>query len=97
MAKTRIIVIDQKDNVATALEPIKAGTEVSIEIKGSPERIRLLVDIPRGHKLAFRDIKKGDFVIKYGEPIGQSLTKITRGELVHVHNLASRPRLKEGR
>ena len=97
MAKARIIVIDKKDNVATALEPMKKGAEVSEEIQGSPEKIRLLSDIPLGHKLALRDIKKGDFVIKYGEPIGQSLTKITRGELVHVHNVVSKPRLRGGR
>ena len=97
MAKSRIIVIDKKDNVATALEPIKKGTEVSVEIQGSPEKIRLLSDIPLGHKLALRDIKKGGSVIKYGEPIGQSLTKITRGELVHVHNVVSKPRLRGGR
>ena len=47
--KTGIIVIDEKDNVATALETLSAGAEVSFEIQGHIARIRLLSDIPMGH------------------------------------------------
>ena len=57
--KTRVIVINEKDNVATALEPLKAGAEVSVEIEGHIEKITLLSDIPMGHKFALRDIEKG--------------------------------------
>lgn len=92
MAKARSIVIDRKDNVATALESLKRGAEISVEIQDATEKITLLSDIPLGHKFALRDIRKGDFVIKYGEPIGQSLRKIGRGEHVHVHNVASKSR-----
>jgi altronate dehydratase small subunit len=94
MAKARVIVIDEKDNVATALEPLSRGTEVAVEIRDNTENITLVSDIPPGHKFALRDIKKGDSVIKYGEPIGQSLAKIARGEHVHVHNVISKPRLR---
>ena len=31
-------------------------------------RLRLLRDIPEGHKFALAKIPKGDYVIKYGEP-----------------------------
>ena len=84
--------IDGKDNVATALEPLRRGAEVTVEIQDNVENITLVSDIPSGHKFALRDIKKGDSVIKYGEPIGQSLAKIARGEHVHVHNVISKPR-----
>ncbi len=87
--KTAIIVIDEKDNVATALEAMSAGAKVSFEVQGHIEKIKLLTDIPMGHKLALKDIEKGESVIKYGEPIGQSTSKISRGEYVHVHNVIS--------
>ena len=96
-AKTEIIVINEKDNVATALETLSAGTQVSVEVQGHVEKIRLLSDIPMGHKLALRDIEKGEAVIKYGERIGQSTSRISRGEYVHVHNVVSQIRGKSSR
>ena len=88
----QLIVINEKDNVAIALKPLKAGTKVSAEIQGRIEKMALLSDIPMGHKFALKDMEKGEAVIKYGEPIGQSMTKILRGEHVHIHNVVSRPR-----
>jgi altronate dehydratase small subunit len=90
--KTQVIVINEKDNVAIALKPLKADTKVSAEIEGHVEKIKLLSDIPMGHKFALKDMEEGEAVIKYGEPIGQSTTKIARGEHVHVHNVVSQPR-----
>lgn len=40
-----------------------------------------------GHKVALRDIKKGENVIKYGYPIGHALEDIKAGEHVHTHNI----------
>ncbi|MBR3084855.1 MAG: altronate dehydratase [Kiritimatiellae bacterium] len=42
-----------------------------------------------GHKYALADIPRGARVVKYGMPIGRATRRIARGELVHVHNLAS--------
>lgn len=89
---TQVIVINEKDNVATALKLLHAGTEVSVEVQGRVEKVRLLSDISTGHKFALKDMEEGEAVIKYGEPIGQSTAKITRGEHVHVHNVVSQPR-----
>ena len=36
--------------------------------------------IPAGHKYALCDIKKGEYVIKYGEIIGRSTADIKAGE-----------------
>ena len=89
--KIEVIVIHEKDNVAVSLEPLKAGTTVSVEVQSHIEKIRLLSNIPMGHKFALRDMDEGEAVIKYGEPIGQSTVKISRGEHVHAHNVVSQP------
>lgn len=46
-------------------------------------------NIPAGHKFAVKDIKKGEYIIKYGEIIGRATADIKKGEWVHTHNLAS--------
>jgi altronate dehydratase len=89
---TQVIVINGKDNVATALKGLSAGAEVSVEFQGRLQKISLPSDIPMGHKFALKDIEDGEAIIKYGEPIGQSTTRISRGEHVHVHNVVSQPR-----
>ena len=45
--------------------------------------------IPAGHKFALKDIKKGEYVIKYGEIIGRATADIKTGEWVHTHNVKS--------
>nr|WP_236783360.1 altronate dehydratase family protein [Arthrobacter dokdonellae] len=44
-------------------------------------------DVPRGHKIALRDVSAGDQVHKYGQSIGLATRPIKRGEHVHTHNL----------
>lgn len=46
-------------------------------------------NIPAGHKIALKDIKAGEPVIKYGEVIGRATKDIKAGEWVHSHNLKS--------
>ena len=43
--------------------------------------------IAAGHKMAIRDIAPGDWVIKYGLPIGLAKEAISVGHKVHEHNL----------
>ena len=45
------------------------------------------VNIANGHKYAARDIKEGENIIKYGEPIGHAICDIKSGEHVHTHNM----------
>ena len=45
--------------------------------------------IPLGHKVALRDIRQGDTVLKYGVSIGAAACDIRAGEHVHTHNLRS--------
>jgi altronate dehydratase small subunit len=88
----KAVVLSTKDNVATAIKSLKAGTSIAVEIESRAENVRLATDIPMGHKFALKDIEAGEAVTKYGEAIGQSTRKILRGEHVHVHNTVSRPR-----
>jgi len=95
-ARSKVIVINEKDNVATAIVPLKAASTVSLEAQGGKERVKILTEIPMGHKFALRDIEKGEDVIKYGEAIGLTTARISRGEHVHVHNVVSHRGRKEG-
>ncbi len=45
------------------------------------------VDISTGHKVALRDIKAGERVIKYGFPIGIAYKDISKNERVHTDNI----------
>ena len=47
------------------------------------------VNLEDGHKYARFDIKKGENVIKYGNPIGHATADIKKGEHVHTHNVAT--------
>lgn len=44
------------------------------------------VNIEDGHKYAVRDIKMGENIIKYGQPIGHATSDIKKGDHVHTHN-----------
>ena len=45
------------------------------------------VNLEDGHKYARRDIKNGENIIKYGQPIGHATCDIKKGEHVHTHNV----------
>lgn len=77
------IKINEIDNVLVALKKIKAGTIVP----DNDLEIILQEDILPGHKIAIKDIEKGDNIVKYGNPIGHAIKDIGQGEWVHSHNL----------
>ena len=79
------------DNVATIFaNGITDGPEVEVrDKKGNAETVKVIGDVPYGHKIAVKDIKKGELIMKYGEEIGIATKDIVKGEYVHVHNLDS--------
>ena len=81
------MIIDGKDNVAVAIEPIAKGDTVTYLRDGQETSLTALEDITIYHKLATRDIAKGEPVVKYGEHIGVASCDIKAGEHVHVHNV----------
>ena len=82
---------DPLDNVATVFSGnVTAGCTVAVHSRdGSSKKIRVTGDIPYGHKIAVKKIRRGEKIIKYGECIGEASRDIARGEYVHVHNLAA--------
>ena len=50
--------------------------------------------VPRGHKVALRDVAEGAPVRKYGQVIGAATAPIAAGDHVHTHNLRFAPELK---
>ncbi|MFR4479851.1 MAG: UxaA family hydrolase [Fusobacterium sp.] len=76
------IKINECDNVIIALRDYKKDEVIDLE----GEKITLLEDINRGHKIAIKNINKGENVVKYGLPIGYALEDIKVGSWVHTHN-----------
>ena len=81
------MIIDGKDNVAVAIEPIAKGDTVTYLCDGQDVTLTAAQDITIYHKLAIRDIPAGEPVVKYGEHIGIASSAIKAGEHVHVHNV----------
>ena len=83
------MIIDDQDNVAVAIEEIKAGDDVTYVTKSGEVTIKALEDVTIYHKIATTDIKKGEPIVKYGEHIGIAGCDIKVGGYVHVHNVES--------
>jgi altronate dehydratase small subunit len=89
MDKAKALVMNAADNVATVLEEIDPQTEIPLTVGDETIVIRVAEKIRFGHKFAIRAIPRGEFIIKYGEPIGVATENILAGRHVHVHNLES--------
>ncbi len=81
------IVIDRRDNVATAVRDLDAGEELSIHPDAPSVSLRLTDPIPFGHKFSLGIISAGSPVIKYGETVGLATEDIPPGRHVHIHNV----------
>ncbi|WP_026895825.1 UxaA family hydrolase [Clostridiisalibacter paucivorans] len=87
----KMIIMEDNDIVATALDDIKSGDTVHIMSSNNQELYTILAkeSIPFGNKIALCDIKKNESIIKYGVCIGECTKDIEKGKLVHVHNVKS--------
>ncbi len=79
----KVLILDSRDNIAVCLADLAEGDvvqqdDITITVKNK---------IPRGHKIATREIAKNDGIIKYGERMGHAVAPIAIGEHVHVHNI----------
>ena len=79
------IIMNPNDNCATVLEDIPKDARLHLK------EISILINqnIPLGHKIALKNIKKGDLVKKYGQAIGIATEDIKKGDWIHTHNLTS--------
>lgn len=93
MSIPQLLVHDNKDTVGVVVvEGLKAGTDMLCVITADNSSFKLTakMDVPIGHKIALKDIKSGDTVLKYGQDIGRAVADIAKGEHVHVHNLKTK-------
>ena len=87
------LVHDKADSVGViVVEGVKAGQELTgwLMEDDSTVKVKAMNDIPIGHKLATREIKQGDTVVKYGFDIGKAVAAIKVGEHAHVHNIKTK-------
>ncbi|MBL8891184.1 MAG: altronate dehydratase [Planctomycetaceae bacterium] len=79
-----------QDNVVVSLQGSETGSRWEDFAAGTGEGAAVAVasePIPAGHKMAVRPISAGQWVIKYGLPIGIAQCDIEVGQRVHVHNV----------
>jgi altronate hydrolase len=75
--------LNPADDVVIARVEIPAGTALLKE-----GNVRVARTVPAGHKVAVRDVKKGQPVRRYNQIIGFATRDIAAGEHVHVQNVA---------
>lgn len=81
------IKINESDNVIVALNPIPAGTAITVSGKKGNITVAATEEIPAGHKMALCEIPAGSEVIKYGFRIGHAKEDIHAGAWIHTHNV----------
>jgi altronate dehydratase small subunit len=87
--KIDAIVINENDNVATALREINRQEDVTVGVGEKTGKIVIKEKIDYGHKFAVKDIAKSEEIIKYGEVIGRATKMIKLGTHAHIHNIES--------
>ena len=90
----KAILVNPKDNVAVAVEPVRKGDEILVQTE-PPLRLTAATDVTVYHKFALQDLSRGDSIVKYGEEIGVATEDIPKGAHVHVHNVTSRSLLED--
>lgn len=87
MSKLQAIVINTRDNVATAVANLEGGAAIRLLVGEGSITIKLQEPISLGHKFSITQIEDGSAIIKYGEVIGYATKPIEAGNHVHVHNV----------
>ena len=93
MATTHFIVHDKADTVGViVVEDVQPGQTLTGWVMEGDGTIALkaLDAVPLGHKIALKDLKAGDTVLKYGNDIGKIVAAVAQGRHVHVQNLKTK-------
>lgn len=85
----RAMMINAADNVVVMAEAAVKGDEIYFENAGEKTVFTAATDVPVYHKVAIKDIAKGERATKYGCTIGVAMVDIPKGSHVHVHNIES--------
>lgn len=73
------------DNVGCLLRTLVRGQRLRI----GDQELALSRDLGLGHKIALRDLRAGEKILKFGFPIGSATEDIPAGAHVHLHNMKS--------
>ncbi len=87
------LVHEAADGVGVVVvEGLKANQEITGWVMKEDETvtIKIISDIPIGHKLALKDFAVDETVIKYNTDIGKVVAPIKKGEHLHVHNIKTK-------
>lgn len=89
--KKGILLHEAEDDVGVAAMDLEAGEEVqAVTLEGNPVTpIKLVEDVPLGHKVSMRDMAEKKHILEYGREIGYAATAIVKGAHVHTHNIRS--------
>ncbi|MGE7906545.1 UxaA family hydrolase [Peribacillus sp. NPDC094092] len=86
----KFVQLHSNDDVVISLEGILKGQSLQIQTEDRGMiHIKASDDIPKGHKMLVKPVKKGENIIKFGYSIGKAKKDISIGDWVHTHNLAS--------
>ena len=80
--------IERTDMVATALTTLGPGVVILRGDSGAGS-VLAVEEIPAGHKIALRDIARGEGILKYNVPVGRATRDIPAGTWVHLHCMES--------
>ncbi len=89
MSAADLLLLHRTDDVYVALRRLSAGEIVTA---AGEKPVRVVDDVPVGHKLARRDLAPGALVHKYGQIIGALTVAVPCGGHIHTHNLGMPPR-----
>jgi (2R)-sulfolactate sulfo-lyase subunit alpha len=87
--KHNALMHEADDDVAVLVVDLKAGdTASAVTLEGQlAGTVKLIEDVPLGHKVALRDLAAGKDLIKYGRKIGKVSKDIKAGQHVHTQNV----------
>ena len=86
----RCFQVHPSDSVATLLDDVPAAP-AKVRILGSRDQgeVTAAEPIVAAHKIALRDIRAGEPIVKFGVAIGAASSDILAGQWVHLHNCTS--------
>jgi hypothetical protein len=85
MINKHFVLLNKEDNVFVCCKELLSGCSITLE----GIDVTMSADITVGHKIARKQITKGEKILKYGVSIGSATQDIIFGEHVHLHNMKS--------
>lgn len=91
MMQHKALMHEAEDDVAVAIVSLSVGDTVKVMTVKSIKvaTLKVIENIPLGHKFSIHHIARGKDVIKYGQVIGKATQEIPKGAHIHTHNITS--------